>query len=71
MARAIDVAADLLFRLLQRAGRNFELPLDVRAHLLLHRVDFPWPTGLVGVGVVADDLRGDGPRSSHSGEASF
>ena len=72
-----EVAAYLLFELIHHAGLDVELPLEVRAHLPLHRADFPESghaladdgRGLAGVGVVADDkleatMKGQGAHAA-------
>lgn len=48
-------------------GIDSELPVQITTHLPLHLIDFPqrehilrhYTPGLVGIGVVADDLRSD------------
>lgn len=66
-AHALEVSTDLHLKLLQRPRPDIELPLEIAAHLAFHLVDLAEGEhaladdgpGLVGVGVVADDLGGE------------
>ena len=62
--RTLEILPDHRLELLERGGLDIELPLEVGTHLPFHLVDLPKSKhsltddapGLVGVGVVADDL---------------
>ena len=62
--RSLEVPPNHGFELLERAGFDVELPLEIGAHLAFHLVDLSKgehaladnAPGLVGVGVIADDL---------------
>ena len=66
----LEVFLDVRLEILKRGGFNVKLPLQVRAHLALHLVNLPEgkhsltddTPGLVGVGVITDDL-----GSNHEG----
>ena len=64
---ASEVLADHVLELLESTRLNVQLPIEILAHLALHLVDLAEgkhaladdAPGLVGVGVVADDLACD------------
>ena len=61
---SLEVPPNHRFELLDCAGLDIEQPLEIGAYLVLHPVDLPKSEraladdapGLVGVGVIADDL---------------
>jgi hypothetical protein len=65
-----EIPANHRLEFLERAGFNIKLPFEVRAHFALHLVDLAKgehaltddAPGLVGVGIITDDLRGNHKR---------
>jgi hypothetical protein len=63
-ARTFEIPPNHGLELLEGAGLNVELPLEVGTHLTLHLIDLPKgehaltdnAPGLVGVGIIAYDL---------------
>ena len=62
--RTLEIPPNHGLEFLERARLDIELPLQVRAHLALHLINLPEgkhsltdnAPGLVGVGIIADDL---------------